>query len=1143
MTHTDFNTNVTSYVYYSTSGGSGAAGELQAIVLAGSGTLQPSGTISFTYDGFGRVASVTDPVGRTVSFTYDAAGRLIQTAYPDTSTELVTYSGTASTSAQVQTTADRNENQTALTYDSTGRVALANTYQGSAGTGALMTSTSSSYDPSTSMLTSVNTDGQQTDTIYDYLNRVAATVVHPSMSKSLTSSNTFDRYNLLSTTDNYGRASKFYYDTMDRSRSTSMELTPGGTTIGTSAAFNKAGLLTDAYDGNNNHTIYLYDQRNRRTATIYAVGVAGVTATSSVTYDANSNVTSCTDEQLHDWTSTYSPRDRVLTISDPLSNSSSNSYTADALVASTTNANGNATSYTYKFCCPRLQYQTDALTFSKSYAYDSVGNTTGGTDESLRAVAYTFDGLNRQLTMTLDPGGSGSLNLTSSTAYYTPGSGSIGECSVTTTNAAGQQITTTLDGMGRTLSVSGNVAPTSYTYDAVVGSGSDAGLVVSTVTSGSGSTVLTTSAYADGAGRTVKTVDGLGKSSSMSYDHNNNLVLSIDRDARTVSNSYDARNRLTRSVLGATATTSYAYDATNNLTQVTDPDSKITVYGYDNANRRTSTTYAYSTSNATTWTMSYTPLGQLQVLTKPTSATITYSYEPRELLASRAYGGTAASATDSFAYYPNHLLSGGSGGIYNMNVSRGTAGGIGAWYDGANRLIKETQIFGGLTKTMTYGYTPDSLVSQIGYPDGMVIGRNYNDHRLLNQVLAGSSTQATFAYDPADRRSTMTYGNSAVTTWTLDNDSRITNQAVTLGSGTLQAWKYGYTDAGDPLSQNDLSFGTMGEAYQYDTIHRLDAGQRGQVTSGSNTIASPSSSQAWTLTAAGDWSQWISSAGTDNRTHNNLHALTARSVLTPSLSYDADWNQVDDATAYTFVYDANDQLQQVFLRDSLTLMESMAYDAFGRRTHKVVPPAATTTNYFYNGQQVVEQYINGSKLQAYYTYADGIDERIAADIKGSLYYFHANRLGSTYLLTNGSGGIVERYAYSPYGSPAVSTSAYVSSGSVSTVGNTYMFTGREFDGESLLYNYRARTYDPVQGRFKQLDPIALSGRIDLYQYVSDSPVRFADPSGMKKCAIAFAPTPARDTVPDQVVWGRRRGRKGGLRRSGGSQRALRRVPE
>jgi YD repeat-containing protein len=557
------------------------------------------------------------------------------------------------------------------------------------------------------------------------------------------------------------------------------------------------------------------------------------------------------------------------------------------------NANGHAVSYTYKFCCPRLQYQTDALGYSKSYSYDPVGNMTGGTDESLRDVAYSFDGLNRQLTMTLDPGGTGSLNLTSSTAYYTPGSGSIGQCTTTTTNPAGQVIVTTFDGMGRVLSTSGNTAPVSYTYDAVVASGSDAGLVVSTVTTGSGSTVLTTSAYTDGAGRVVKTVDGLLKVTSMTFDGNSNLLMSTDPDDRTLSNSYDARNRLTQSVLSSAATTSYSFDAANNLLQVTDPDSKITRYGYDNANRRASTTYAYGTSNATTWSMTYTPLGQLQVLTKPSSATITYSYDQRELLSSRAYGGTAPSATDSFTYYPNHLLSGGSGGIYNMNVSRGTAGGIGSWYDGANRLIQEAQNFGGLTKTMSYQYTPDSLVSQITYPDGTtVIGRNYNDHRLLYQTLAGSTTQATFTYDPADRRATMAYANSTTTNWTLDANSRVTNLSTTASGGTLQAWQYGYTDAGDPLSQNDLSFGTMGEAYQYDTMHRLEASQRGQVTSGSNTIASPSSSQAWTLTAGGDWSHWTNTVGalttTDTRTHNNLHALTKRSVFFPSLSYDAD---------------------------------------------------------------------------------------------------------------------------------------------------------------------------------------------------------------------------------------------------------------
>ncbi len=79
LSHTDFNGNQTSFSYYATSGTWGHAGELEYIVLpgGGSGSVQPSGTITLTYDNFGRVHTVTDPssFARTVTFTYDALGR------------------------------------------------------------------------------------------------------------------------------------------------------------------------------------------------------------------------------------------------------------------------------------------------------------------------------------------------------------------------------------------------------------------------------------------------------------------------------------------------------------------------------------------------------------------------------------------------------------------------------------------------------------------------------------------------------------------------------------------------------------------------------------------------------------------------------------------------------------------------------------------------------------------------------------------------------------------------------------------------------------------------------------------------------------------------------------------------------------
>ena len=488
-------------------------------------------------------------------------------------------------------------------------------------------------------------------------------------------------------------------------------------------------------------------------------------------------------------------------------------------------------------------------------------------------------------------------------------------------------------------------------------------------------------------------------------------------------------------------------------------------------------------------------------------------YDNRELLSTRTYmQGSGTLGTDVFTYAPNRLLLSTTRGLYNMIVSRGTAN-----YDAANRLMQETQAFGGLSKSVSYAYTPDSLVSGIVYPDGTTVTRNYNNHRLLYQVLAGSTTQATFAYDPADRRSTMTYGNSAVTTWTLDNNSRVTNLAVTLGSGTLQAWGYGYSNAGDPLSQTNVTYGTMGEAYQYDGLHRLTAYQKGQIT-GSNSIAYPGASQAWQLTTGGDWSQWTSTVGTlattDTRTHNNIHALTNRTAPAASTQlYDSDANQTDDGSQYKFVYDANDQLQQVLNRGTLAIVASYAYDAMGRRTQKYVASGGTTTNYFYEDQQVIEEYVNGGTA-ATYTYADGIDERMAMNRAGSLYYYHANRLGSTYLLSNSAAGIVEALCLSPYGTVAVSNSAYTSSGTVSSVGNPYLFTGRELDSESGLYNYRARTYDPVQGRFKQFDPIGLSRGANLFEYERSRPIVYGDPTGQSQNLRA----------EDDVVW--RPGRSG-----------------
>ena len=66
----------------------------------------------------------------------------------------------------------------------------------------------------------------------------------------------------------------------------------------------------------------------------------------------------------------------------------------------------------------------------------------------------------------------------------------------------------------------------------------------------------------------------------------------------------------------------------------------------------------------------------------------------------------------------------------------------------------------------------------------------------------------------------------------------------------------------------------------------------------------------------------------------------------------------------------------------------------------------------------------------------------------------------------------------------------------STNANPYQYTRRESD-RTGLYFYCARYYHPVLQRFVSEDPIGLEGGINLYAYVGNNPIGFADPLGLK----------------------------------------------
>jgi RHS repeat-associated protein len=59
--------------------------------------------------------------------------------------------------------------------------------------------------------------------------------------------------------------------------------------------------------------------------------------------------------------------------------------------------------------------------------------------------------------------------------------------------------------------------------------------------------------------------------------------------------------------------------------------------------------------------------------------------------------------------------------------------------------------------------------------------------------------------------------------------------------------------------------------------------------------------------------------------------------------------------------------------------------------------------------------------------------------------------------------------------------------------NPFQYTARVLDVETSLYNYRARYYDQIGGRFISEDPVRFDGGNNFYAYARNSVVNFDEP--------------------------------------------------
>jgi RHS repeat-associated protein len=389
---------VTSYGYDTT-------GQQTSMTPPTGGTLAAR---HYTYDGFGRLATLTDGRGITTTYSYDLGDRTTQVSYSD-STHAVTYA--YNSGGQVQTRTDAS-GTTTYGYDPLGRLTSRSNTANSGGV-------SYSYDKAGNLARATNTAGTST---YTYDAREVVTSMTDYYGRKITFA-----------TDSNGRRTDTWFNSASNNASfgahshTSYDASGRITEAWTSEGSNDATKISDQQydygysDGDpscpdpngvpngadtslrwvqhdvlsNVYTNYCYDTSNR-----LITADPGVGSTHTYSYDADGNRTQTATDGTVSQTQTVNAADQLTMAGyhyDADGNATNNNYGAETYNAAsqmTSVTNGSGT-HTYTYAGTD---QTELVTSEgRNYTYGRTSPATGlplvesFTADSGTNFAYLYD--------------------------------------------------------------------------------------------------------------------------------------------------------------------------------------------------------------------------------------------------------------------------------------------------------------------------------------------------------------------------------------------------------------------------------------------------------------------------------------------------------------------------------------------------------------------------------------------------------------------------------------------------------------------------------------------------------------------------------------------------------------------------------